>query len=248
MHKVYSMLWLQMTRQHGATLLIVLMLTLVMALIAAIAIRSGSLGLRQARQSQIYTLLWQNSDAVLFALEDKQLINQPKAWQGVWDYFSDAQHAQHELVFCYDTSTAGFDVEKMAVIDLQGKGVVKSDRGFCQVDSVEQSTARVLSQFYIRKNDSRLVPFIASPLATSLGQTALTSVNQQFEVVVISILPQLGQQSFAEISTCLKQPRQQAQHCLSQLNTRFNLQQAIYTLSGSLKAVAAGGESAIEVR
>lgn len=242
------MRWPSMLRQQGATLLIVLMISLLMALIATIAIRSSDLTFRQARQNQIYHLLWQNSDAVLFALEDQTMMDQPQAWQRVWDYFSDVQHAQHELVFCSEGMIAGLDVEQMAVIDLAETPVVKNKRGFCQIDTVNNRIPKVLTQFYLRKNNNRLIPFGASPLATSLGQSAFTSMNQQFEVVVISVLPQLGQQSIEKISRCLEQTQQQAQRCLSQLNVRFNVQQAIYSLSGSLQLVALGGEPTIEGR
>lgn len=225
-----------MNKQCGATLVVVMVVTLLMAIIAAIAINSSYLGLRQARQGQIYTLLWQNSDAVLFALEDVKLINQSQAWYGVWEYFSDQEHAQHELIFCSVASSMVFDVQQMGVIDSTGK--FSRQRGFCQADRVEKGQVDVLSQFYIRPNRSRLTPFVGTPEAMSLGQSAAVYLNQQFEITVISILPQLGLQSLANITACLQGSKLQAQTCLSQLNVRFNVQHAIYSLSGKLQHVS----------
>ncbi|EPF70329.1 hypothetical protein [Acinetobacter rudis] len=225
-----------MNRQSGATLVVVMVVSLLIAIITVIAINSSYLGLRQARQGHIYTLLWQNSDAVLFALEDVQLIHQPKAWHGVWEYFSDEQHVQHELIFCYDASASVIDVEQMGVIDSHGK--LSTHRGFCQADHVEKESFRGLSQFYIELNRNRLTPFLATPEAMSLGQSVAPHLNQHYEITVISILPQLGLQSLASIAACLQRSKLQAQICLSQMNVRFNVQQAIYSLSGRLQRIA----------
>lgn len=221
-----------MIRQKGATLLLVLVIILLLSLISTIAIRSSILSLGQARQSQLYVQLWQNSDAVLFALEDKKLINQPMAWPAIWVYFQDHQHDQNELVSCYRTTVLALDIQQMGVINDRGK--VSSRRGFCQINSSNIKHGRVLSQLYIRKNHHRLPPLMGSPLAMSLGQSHFTNLAQQFEVTVISVVTQSDQQALSNIEGCLQQAQQQAQFCLSQSNARFNVQHAVYGIYGRI--------------
>lgn len=219
-----------MNKQSGTVLLLVLVVIVFISAVATIAVRSSMLALRLSSNHQIQALLLESSDAVLFALEDPQLIDQQFNERGVLGYFNRDDHAQDQLVFCYRAqSTTFIDMQRAGVIRADGSIDPQTTQGFCRADQYATGRATVLSQLYMKKNNTPLSAFSFTPLGSSLGQTAFAPKSEQIAVTVISILPNFSGRSGSEIESCFQRAAQQVMTCFARLNIPFNLQHADYS-------------------
>lgn len=228
-----------MSGQRGAALLLVLIMMVLISVVGTLAVNSSILGLKLASNSQIQALLLQRSDAVLFALEDRQLIAQQFNAQGVLGYFNREGRAQDQLVFCYRTqSTTFMDLQQAAVIRANGSIDPQATQGFCRANDYATSRATVISQLYLRKNSQPLAIFSFVPLGNSLGQSPLPLQSEQISVTVISIFPSWSGRSGREIESCFQQLESQVMACFRRLNVPFNLQHAEYRIGHRLQTTA----------
>ena len=76
-----------MKKQLGSALIIVLVILVLVTLIGTLAVRSGILGLKLATNSQIQSLLLENSNSALFNLEDPSQVARQLAGDGMYSYF-----------------------------------------------------------------------------------------------------------------------------------------------------------------
>lgn len=217
------------TQQQGAALLFVLIVIVFIAAVGTIAVRSSLLALKLASNSQVHARLLANSDAALFALEDPMHIAAQFDAQGLVAYFNHDEHAQDQLVFCYQAETATvLDIQHAAVIGAEGAIRSTANQGFCRVAPYTGGRAAVLTQLYLKKNHTALPIFSFIPLGNSLGQTAFAPEHQQLAVTVISVLPNQSDHSAEDIASCFQQAEHQVMACFRQLNVPFNLQRADY--------------------
>lgn len=227
-----------MQRQSGSALIIVLVVLVFVTLIGTLAIRSGILGLKLATNSQIQSLLLENSNSALFNLEDPAQVARQLAGDGMYSYFNESQNATDELVFCYRASQSEFfSMYNASVIDQTG-GITKNGvMGFCKNNQFATGRSAILSQVYLRKNNTADEPFSSAAQNTSLGVTSsnLPIVSNSISATVISVLPSFANVSDDEIEGCFQQRAATVSACFSNLNIPFNTQHADYIVGAQPK-------------
>lgn len=223
----------RLSRQRGATLLIILIMVLLMAVLGSLALRSSIGGLKIATQSQIQALLLANSDAALFDIENPKLVARQLAQDGMFSYFEAAEHSQDQLVFCYRANTTVlFSLHQASVIS---SGKVNSRlgiKGFCRAKDYATARPVLLSQIYLQKNTQLAAPLSQLVQGSSLGQSALPNISQPISVTVISILPSFSKITAAQIEDCFKQSAALVSACFAEYNVPYNTQHADYIVAG----------------
>lgn len=236
-----------MKKQIGATLIIVLVMLILITLIGALAIKSGILGLKVATNSQVRSLLLENSNSALFNIESPSQLNRQLALDGMFSYFNSAENIDDELVFCYRSSSLStfYTPVKMSVITKDGDISKEGVTGFCKAGEFSSGRSAIQAQVYLRKNIEAQAPFSAAPKNTSLGQTNLPTVSNNIGVTVISILPSFADATNAEIEACFKKTAikktpttETVAECFAGLDIPYNLQHADYIVGGMPKLKA----------
>ena len=97
-----------MNHQKGATLVMVLVILVLITFLGTIAIRSSLVGLKISTNSQVRSLLLENSNSALFNIEDPKQIARQLARDGMFSYFSAADNSDDELIFCYKAKESKF--------------------------------------------------------------------------------------------------------------------------------------------
>ncbi|TCM70962.1 hypothetical protein EC844_101236 [Acinetobacter calcoaceticus] len=226
--------------QRGATLIIVLVLLVLMAIIGTVATRSSILSLKIATNSQIQALLMENSDAVLFNIEDPQALNRQLAQDGMFSYFNSAEHSENELVFCYRADAdAFFKISHASAIRPNGTiDPKKGLNGFCKNNDFSSGRSAVLSQVYLKKILLESAPLTQVVKGMSLGQATLPIVSHHVNVTVISILPSFSDISSTQIEQCFQKTAAEVSQCFNQYNVPYNTQHAQYVVGGQPKLVS----------
>lgn len=185
--------------QHGATLIVVLLLLVAITVIGALAIRSSTTQLRVATASQAQQLMLQNSDAALFQLENPSELSRQMALNGMFGFIKAEDDSGKELVFCYKAGdTNFFDFTKASLINWDGNTVTNtglSQLGFCKIDSGYFSTHRktVMTQVAIKAADmSEAAAFQHMQTGTDV-ETAKADPAQLYTVVATTIFPNLSE-------------------------------------------------------
>lgn len=197
--------------QHGATLIVVLLLLVAITVIGALAIRSSTTQLRVATASQAQQLMIQNSDAALFQLENPTDLERSMALNGMFGFIKAEDDSGKELVFCYKAGdTRFFDFTKASLINWDGNTVTNnglSELGFCKIDGGYFSTHRktVMTQIAIKAADmSEAAAFQHMQTGTD-SESAKADPAQLYTVVATTIFPNLGpQDKDTEIANCFK--------------------------------------------
>ena len=155
-----------MKKQLGSALIIVLVILVLVTLIGTLAVRSGILGLKLATNSQIQSLLLENSNSALFNLENPAQVRRQLAGDGMYYYFDKSENAADELVFCYRASQSQFfSMNNASVIDSSG-GITKNGvGGFCKANEFATGRSAILSQVYLKKTNQSnwATPSLNSP-------------------------------------------------------------------------------------
>lgn len=226
---------MNMRIQQGSTLIIVLIVLLLITIIGAIAVRSGTLGLRLATNNQVGQLMMEMNDSGFFTLENPnpKYIERQIAQGGMYNYFSNPSNAINELVFCYDT-------KKAQVYNNSTRGVIQPNgtstgTGFCGANTFSTGRNAVITQVYLSKVQNA-TKGESVPQGTSVGSTGVPYVNEHLTATVISLVPAFSSNNFVN---CLKlSAREQAekeigkralktqtvQECLTENNVPFNIQ------------------------
>ena len=197
--------------QHGATLIVVLLLLVAITVIGALAIRSSTTQLRVATASQAQQLMLQNSDAALFQLESPSELSRQMALNGMFGFIKAEDDSGKELVFCYKAGdTNFFDFTKASLISWDGNTVTNtglSQLGFCKIDSGYFSTHRktVMTQVAIKAADmSEAAAFQHMQTGTDV-ETAKADPAQLYTVVATTIFPDVGKSvGNTNIANCFK--------------------------------------------
>ncbi|CAI3139375.1 hypothetical protein MWMV8_MWMV8_01236 [Acinetobacter calcoaceticus] len=223
-------------KQHGATLIVVLIILIMVTLLGTLAIKSGILGLKIATNSQVNALLLENSDAALFNVENPEKIEQQLALNGMFTYFNSAENTNDELVFCYKASgSTFFSLQNASAITSDGKTTKIGVGGFCKSNWFATGRSAVLSQVYLTRVATISSPFSNVPDGTSLGQSNVPNISNNIGATVISVLPSFAGASSSQIEGCFKKPVSQVSECFDSLNIPYNMQHADYTVGGSPK-------------
>ena len=225
--------------QHGATLIVVMGILVVIVMIGTWAIRSGILGLKLATNSQVQALLLENSNAALFNLEDPNQVARQLAQDGMYSYFNSAANADDELVFCYKAKNESFfALNQASAIEPNGSTSKIGVTGFCKATQFSGGRSAVLSQVYLKKNRQASLPFADVPEGTSLGSSLTPSISQNISAMVISILPAFADASGSEIQECFKKRSNEVKECFSELNIPYNVQYADYIVGGQPELIS----------
>ncbi|MCU4378590.1 pilus assembly protein PilX [Acinetobacter haemolyticus] len=231
--------------QNGATLIIVLIVLVLIVIVGTLAVKSGILGLKISTNSQVRSLLLENSNSALFNIEDPNQIARQLALDGMFSYFNAIDHTDDELVFCYRPSSMStfYSMSQASVIDKDGGTSKLGVSGFCQAGVFSSGRSAVQAQIYLRKNlEPDANPFSTAPTGTSLGQSELPVVANNIGVTVISILPSYAGASNANINACFRRTAikkddetETVEECFDKLGIPYNLQHADYIVGSSPK-------------
>ena len=234
-----------MRKQQGATLIVVLVILTLVTLVGTLAVKSGILDLKISTNSQVRSLLLENSNSALFNVEDPNQIARQLAMDGMFSYFNSAGNADDELVFCYRPSAMAtfYSTSKTSVIDKDGKTLKMGITGFCKADEFSSGRSAVQAQIYLKKNEEPdALPFSTVPPGTSLGQSEVPLVANNIGVTVISILPGYVGATDSQIEACFKktaikktETTETVEECFEGLGIPYNLQHADYVVGSSPK-------------
>lgn len=228
-----------MKQQQGSTLIIVLIVLVVVTLLGTIAVKTGTLGLKIATNSQVNALLLENSDSALFNIENPDQVERQLALDGMFAYFNSSANADDELVFCYRAAQASFySFSKASAITADGTTTKIGVDGFCKANQFAMGRSAVLSQVYLTKNATTSTPFGGAPKGTSLGQSNVPVTTNNIGATVISVLPSFAGATTAQIENCFKQRASAVGACFEGLNIPYNMQHSDYTVGGQPKLVS----------
>lgn len=197
-------------QQGAATLIIILIILLLVTLIGTLAIKSSTLGLRIATNSQIQTLLAENNDAILFKLTDPNDLSTQMAVDGVYGYFNNSVNNNHILAFCYDhTEQNIFSLGNASVIN----GSSVTGNGFCTNQTFSTARQVTITQVYLQKQNANNNGFFSNAaIGTSIGETNMPAIAYNIKATAISIMPSFVSNS--ELTSAL--------NCLRQVPTNFD--------------------------
>lgn len=234
-----------MKKQNGATLIMILIILVVIAFIGTLAVKSSILGLKISTNSQVRSLLLENSNSALFNVEDPNQIARQLALDGMFSYFNSVENIEDELVFCYRPASMStfYSMDKASVIEQDGKITKMGNTGFCKVGEFSSGRSAIQAQIYLKKNkEPNASPFSTAPSGTSLGQSEVPVVANNIGVTVISILPSYADATDTQIESCFKntaikknEDTQTVEECFEALNVPYNLQHADYIVGSSPK-------------
>lgn len=233
-----------MKKQDGATLIVVLVMLVLITIVGTWALKSSILSLKISTNSQVRSLLLENSNSALFNIEDPDQVARNLALDGMFSYFNAAENVDDELVFCYRPSSmfTFYSMDKASVIAKDGSTTKMGITGFCKTGEFSSGRSAVQAQVYLTKNLEVSSPFSSVPLGTSLGGSQLPIVSNNIGATVISVLPSFSNKSNSDIEACFKKTSikkdkdtQTVEECFQALGVPYNLQHADYIVGGSPK-------------
>lgn len=197
-----------MKHQQGATMIIVLVVLLLVAIAGTIALRSGVFGMRLSTNSQVAKLLSNNNDSALTKFEDMDAIDIQASFAlgGAYNYLLTPATADHELIFCYNAKEKDtFEMTKAAVIN--SSGTPERTGNFCDATKFSSGRKAVITQVHMRKNTADDTLPQGRNLTTN---TPTIENNINLSLSAISIMPAFSSEdgltamSTTKINDCLK--------------------------------------------
>lgn len=193
-----------MKQQQGATMIIVLVVLLLIAVAGTVALRSGMFGMRLSSNTQAGNLLINSNDSALTKFEgmDKSEVEENFAQGGMYNYLLNPANATKEMVFCYNAKDANtFAYSKAAIIN---EGNTPDRVGnFCTTDKAASGRNAVITQVHMRRNtaDDR----VAEGYTTSSGMPTIEN-NIGLSLSSISVMPTFTNTTItpAQINACLQ--------------------------------------------
>lgn len=231
--------------QRGASLVFVLVLSLIVTAIGTMAIRQSVTSLNIATSGQVQALLQQASDSALYRIQDPKFLEAFNSGAGALGFAREKQNFDKELVFCVrESDPLFFNVDLTSVIYVPpGTNSIKNDyystEGYCDPaddDSFTSKRKAVMTQISVMNQASTSsIPLGDFTIGTDKSNNNLDD-NTAFSVYAISILPNLSDASSSEIKGCLSGRMNQAPanvvasqknsvtDCLSALNVPYSTQ------------------------
>ena len=196
--------------QKGSTLIIVLILLLALTIIGTLAVRQSIVGLNIATNGQAQQLLTQNSDAVMFNVEDASNLAQAMAGNGMFRYLAGAQNVGKELVFCYRGDRQEFfNLRNASIIRQDENGVIENNSkgitGYCRVAQNTYTSNRraVMTQVSVVYQGAAQNGIFANNVRGTDEEAAKIGTRSTVLVFAISLMPTLGTADAAAIDNCL---------------------------------------------
>lgn len=242
-----------MRSQHGATLIVVLILLVIITIIGTLAIRLSLTSLNIATNSQAQQLLMQSSDAVLYRLGSEGFSANSSNNTSLLGYAKTNQGS--EVVFCFRSQlhpNTAFSVSNTSLLNWNATSTnvtVDGVSGFCSLTSADDYASQrkaQLTQVAIAVNPT--LKELARPLQfvnigsdlEGLGKLDAEQ-SKKIRVYVTSILPNLAPSgvSSASISACLRRPNElplsgtasTISSCLEGLGVPYNTQVQDFSLN-----------------
>lgn len=242
-------------KQSGATLIVVLVMLVVIALAGTWAIRSSMTTLNISTNAQAQSLLMQNSDAVFYQLENKTTnaltFAQMRIGDGMLAYVLRPENKGKELVFCIRGSVEdNFAGSRLAsAVYWQGSKIVNTElgqNGFCQTTRGDYISGRqsVMTQVTVRaaSTSNDWEHFMEGDDKESSKSTGI----QRVVITSTSLLPHLSSASVVTLNNCLKNytsfkdpiiNNETVTDCLANHSVPYSTQHMEYSLR-SLKATS----------
>ena len=222
--------------QRGATLIVVLILLLVVTILGTLAIRQGITSLNIATNSQVQSLVLQNSDSTLFNIENPAQLGQYAAGSGFIGYLKSPDNKFKEVVFCYrGSATQFFDVNRFSVIYWESGTSPKNDElgtdGYCNPATTgatgDFASARdaVLTQVSVRLTEGTQQAFDNAVNGTANDPATKTPPSEIYVFNAVSIVPALVPSGVT---------RAQIYHCLSDRMSKPTIPEGVTPASDSI--------------
>lgn len=230
-----------MQQQHGATLIVVLIILVFLTSIGTWAIRQSVINFNVITNSQAQQLLMQSSDSVFYRLAQGGYAASSGNPLSLIGYAN--QNEGDEVVFCLrnQLNDSLFNVAQSSILrwnesfsDIRVDGV----SGFCSLQNEgDYASARKaqLTQVSIVVNPPSLVdkdiPLTNVNLGTDAEIIGSSSINKKFTIYVTSFLPALSSVDRTdEIQNCLRRPHvkplvgsaQTLPNCLKKIGVPFS--------------------------
>lgn len=171
--------------ERGSTLIVVLMVLLLIMIVGTLAIRQSISSLKLVTNNQIQTLLLQNSDAALLALQNPNNTPDIAAANGIVGFFKNENYKHAQLVFCF-SDTKPFTLNKGAYL-LNSSNWESLGGGACTKTSESGGRKQVVTQVYIKRATTLTTPFADLARGTEvLG--AKTEESIRLQVYVVSVM------------------------------------------------------------
>jgi Tfp pilus assembly protein PilX len=200
-------------RQHGSTLVVVLIMLVIITIIGVVGVRHSMTSLNIATNSQINELLRQSSDSAMLALEEVSDLEQLSTASGILGFISQPENSNKELVFCFKKNTGiAFNISDASMLEFTGSAVTNGtlgNRGFCQPSDAKFYTSQrnaVLTQVAIKRSTAGVLePAFSNYVTGTDFESAKTQNNQRFTIYATSVLPSVGGATKADIYACLSE-------------------------------------------
>ncbi len=235
-----------MKHQQGATMIIVLVVLLLVAIAGTIALRSGVFGMRLSTNSQVAKLLSNNNDSALTKFEDMEPVDIQASFAlgGVYNFLLDPANADNELIFCYNAKDPDtFSLSKAAIIKTDD--TVDRVPNFCNAATFSSDRGIVITQVHMRKNTADDKVAEGYTTSTSVPTTA-NHIN--ISMSTISVMPafsnedKTGATEIANINACLQRTAFKKTtstttnaECFIGLGIPHNVQNADFTAGNEIK-------------
>lgn len=250
--------------QHGATLIVVLILLVIMTVIGTLAMRNSLTALNIATNSQAQQLLLQNSDAAIFNVEDPKLLVRNLSYDGIFGFVKSDANRGKELVFCYRGDQASFfDFSKASLMMWNSPNTSPTNNsfgvdGYCKIGDTNFFTSgrkAVMTQVAVKVFvDTSTVesPFEYIQQGTDT-EAAKIDKSEKIMVIATSIMPALSSASTSAINNCFSSRMNQVAvpagvtpasganksvaECLQELNVPVNTQITEYNLTQAFSRI-----------
>ena len=227
-----------MKNERGATMIIVLVVLLLIAIVGIIAMRSGVFGSRLATNTQVGNLLINSNDAALTKFEDmsEEGVRINFAPIGMYHYLLDPINATDELVFCYRRDRDEvFSMANASVISSTGatSGVV----GFCDGSTFSSGRDAVITQVHMKRQNTATSPS-SFVLGSTLNEDVLTTQKTiNISLSAISIIPAYASNNIGatDIQDCFRRTAfktgtvETNAECFARLNMPYEVQSTDFT-------------------
>ena len=233
-------------KQHGSTLIVVLVLLLAITIIGTLAIRQSMVSLNIATNSQAQQLMIQNSDAATFNVENVNNLMRSLAADGMFGFIEGTENKGKELVFCFRGSRAQFfTLSQASMVYINDSGnVVNTDQGvngFCRTGAnnanfFTSERRAVMTQVSVSfPNVPSDTPFEFSVRGTDLEKAKIKDAKRVV-VNTTSLMPALATADTDDIDECLNSHTSNSAtnsvtNCLADLNVPFTTHVTEYALS-----------------
>jgi len=231
-----------MKQQQGATMIIVLVVLLLIAVAGMVALRSGVFGMRLSTNTQAGNLLINNNDSALTKFEsmDKSEVEANFAQGGMYNFLLNPANATKEMVFCYNAKDANtFAYSKAAVIN---EGNTPDRVGnFCTTDKASSGRNAVITQVHMRRNtaDDRVaegytvsssVPTIENRINLSLSSISVMPTFTNSTITPEQINGCLQKTAFEDEATTQTNAK-----CLQALGVAYEVQSVDFESGNAVK-------------